>query len=175
MSYKRKQFLIDRQVQGSIVAHLVMYWLTCIIAIEVVSLAWFVATEPDQPSFLDYLLNATTLASGTRMVLTALVLLPFIVRDALKLSNRFAGPVFRMQRALKKVAAEGTIEQIELRENDFWQEFAADLNAALRRLKNEAAPAAAPARSAPSGGVLIAPIDTNGTTALPTPNNPAGT
>jgi hypothetical protein len=175
MGYKRKQVLIDKHVQGSIVAHLVIYWLTCIVAIEVVSLLWFVATVPDQPSFFDYLLNATTLASGSRTILTALVLLPFIIRDALKLSNRFAGPVFRMQRALKQVVVDGTFDPIELRENDFWHDFASDLNAALRRLKDEANETTAPARSTVSGAVLIPPVTTNGPTALPLPNSPLGT
>src|SRR3954451_24848887 len=172
MSYKRKQFLIDRHVQGSIVARLVVYWLTSIVAIEVVSLVWFVATVPDQPSFVDYLLNATTLASGSRTVLTAIVLLPFIIRDALKLSNRFAGPVFRMQRALKQVAAGGTFEPIGLREKDFWHDSASDLKAELRRLKDEANEAPASARSAVSGAVLIPPVTTNGTTPLPVPSRP---
>ncbi|HTM56654.1 MAG TPA: hypothetical protein VL175_21655 [Pirellulales bacterium] len=174
MGYKRKQVLIDRQVQGSIIAHLVIYWLTCIVAIQVVSVLWFVVTGPDQPSFLDYLLNATTLASGSRVFLTALVLLPFIVRDALKLSNRFAGPVFRMQRALKQVVADGTFEPIELRENDFWHDFASDLNAAVRRLKDEANVAQARARSAVTGAAMLPPVATNGPTEWPVPNSPLG-
>jgi hypothetical protein len=38
-----------------------------------------------------------------------------------------------MRRVLRKFAAEGVVEHIRLRDNDFWHGFAGDLNAALAR------------------------------------------
>lgn len=65
-----------------------------------------------------------------RLVASLLLLGP-ITFDMLRLSNRFAGPVFRMQRELKQIAQGGKPEPIRLRDNDYWHDFADDLNAAL--------------------------------------------
>ena len=58
----------------------------------------------------------------------------------LRLSNRFAGPVYRMQRALHHVVENGTVEVVRLRDSDYWHDFAADLNSALAKLASERQP-----------------------------------
>jgi hypothetical protein len=57
-----------------------------------------------------------------------LLLLPLFLRDTLKLSNRFAGPMYRLRMALKSMVSEGTLKPIKFRDGDFWQEAAEDFN-----------------------------------------------
>lgn len=133
---KRRQLLIEPEVQGSLMVRAILYWLACIATIEFLSLTWFIATGPEQPTFADYFINQHWGLAFVRMCASVLLLGP-IIYDMLRLSNRFAGPVFRMQRVLRKVAAGEPIEHVKLRDNDYWHGFAADLNAALAKLAEQ--------------------------------------
>jgi hypothetical protein len=136
---KRERLLIDANVQGSLVLRVVIYWIVCIATIELLNLGWLIATGPDQPSFFDCLLDRDWRPSFVRIAASALLLVP-IVFDILRMSNRFACPVHRMQRSLRNVVENGTVEAVRLREGDYWHSFAADLNSALSKLAGECQP-----------------------------------
>jgi hypothetical protein len=131
--FKRKRLLVDPKVQGALVVRVICYWLACMATVEFLALTWSMATGPEQPSFAGYFINYDWPAAGGRMLLASIVLIP-ISWDMLTFSNRFAGPVYRMRRVLREVARGGAIENIQLREGDFWHGLADDMNAALRRL-----------------------------------------
>jgi hypothetical protein len=61
-------------------------------------------------------------------VIASAVLLPMVLFLAIRFSHRFVGPMVRFQRTVKKLAAGETVAPITLRRNDFWGEFAGDLN-----------------------------------------------
>ncbi len=104
--YPRKQLWIDAKVQGHLIARVVLYWVACFITVELLQLTWRILTGPEQPTFAGYFVNQDWAAMGGRMLICALLLVP-ITHDMLKLSNRFAGPVFRMRRSLRQVAEQG--------------------------------------------------------------------
>ena len=133
---KRKRLLVDAKVQGPLVFRVVAYWMACVATIEILNLGWQVATCPDQPTFADYFLNQDWRSSCVRIVASTLLLVP-VVFDMLRFSNRFVGPVYRMQRVLRKVVEDGTVEHVRLRDNDYWHDFAGYLNAALSRLTGQ--------------------------------------
>ena len=56
------------------------------------------------------------------------LMLPFILYDALHVTNRAAGPIFRLRREIEAYRATGHFEPVELRESDFWQEVADHVN-----------------------------------------------
>ncbi len=131
--FKRKILFVDGKVQGALVARVVAYWVACAITVEMLHLTWHIATGPEQASFFDYFWQQDLWGMAGRLALCGLLLVP-ITFDVLRLSNRFAGPVYRMQQTLRNVARGGEFEPIRLRDNDFWHDFAADLNAAFARL-----------------------------------------
>jgi hypothetical protein len=139
--YKRKQLFVDARVQGSLIRRVVIYWLACVITVEFLNLSWQIAIGPEQPSYFSYLFQWDWRSAAARLVFSAILLVP-ITFDMLRLSNRFSGPIFRMQRALRKIAAGGPIERISLREDDYLHDFADDLNAALNRLSSPVAQSA---------------------------------
>jgi nitrogen fixation/metabolism regulation signal transduction histidine kinase len=57
----------------------------------------------------------------------------FIV-DTIKLSHRFAGPIYRMQQTIRSLARGGAFTPIKFREFDFWQNMAEDFNQMVERL-----------------------------------------
>ena len=64
-----------------------------------------------------------------------LALLPILILDFIKFTNRFAGPVLRLRAAMRQVARGDAPTPINFREGDFWQELAADFNRITARLK----------------------------------------
>ena len=58
----------------------------------------------------------------------SLIIVPLIVMDLLRLSNRFAGPARRLQSALRDLAEGKEVPPLMFRDNDFWQEMAAEFN-----------------------------------------------
>jgi len=131
--FKRKILLVDGNVQGALVARVVAYWIACAFTVEMLHLTWQIATGPEQPTFFAYFWQQDLWGMAGRLALCGLLLVP-ITFDVLRLSNRFAGPVYRMQSTLRQVARGGEFTPIRLREGDFWHGFAADMNAALARL-----------------------------------------
>ena len=69
-------------------------------------------------------------------VLAVLVLAPIFLRDLCKLTNRFAGPLVRLRRAMKDLADGREVAPIHFREGDFWQDLADDFNRAAERVQS---------------------------------------
>src|SRR6056297_1865264 len=60
----------------------------------------------------------------------ALILLaPLFAYDLLKLSNRFAGPIFRLRRELTRLEKDESVSPILFREDDFWSDLQRPFNA----------------------------------------------
>jgi len=123
---KRSRILVDPPVQWAIVKRIFFHWamfLICLVSISVMVRLMFTTGE---------LPFAQTLADACRSQLPLLmvmaILMPVFLRDTLKMSNRFAGPMYRLRTALTKMAHDESVSAIKFRAGDFWQEVAADFN-----------------------------------------------
>ncbi len=144
---KRITLIADAKVQGTLVFRLVTYW--CFAWLVVIGLAVLVS----------FIFGATVEGVSVgevigRMlsyfwlpVLISIMVLPILIRDCLRLSNRFTGPVLRIRRALKGLADGDPVTPIKLREGDFWQETADDFNRVLQLMRPASAQADAQAQS----------------------------
>ena len=138
---KRSKILVDPPVQWAIARRIVCHWalfLACLVTISVMVRLMF--TAGDHP-FGEAL--SLAIRSQVPILVVMLLLMPVFLRDTLKMSNRFAGPMYRLRTALSKISEGETVSAINFRTGDFWQEVAADFNtvaakyeASLRR--NEA-------------------------------------
>lgn len=129
----RRKWLVDRKVQLVLLLHSVVHWLIFLALGFGLLFAWelFLA-DVDRP------LAESWQAAWTRHIPTAavfLALLPAFVYDSLRLSNRFAGPIFRLRRAMHCLARGEDVQPISFRKRDFWPELADDLNAIATRLE----------------------------------------
>ena len=82
-------------------------------------------TDPWETTF------AMACQRGTPFVLVSFALAPVFIWDAIKLSNRFAGPIVRVRRALAQIADGHPPQAIGFRNGDFWKSLALDLNRAF--------------------------------------------
>jgi len=127
----RKKRFIDSHVQGALTRRIIFHWLVFLIVASAVAFLLQVLADPFRG--LDAHLKDLWWSQGPFLLVT-LFLLPVFVMDAIKLSHRFAGPVFSLRRAIRRVANGAAPRKLKFRKNDFWQDLAEDYNAMLSKL-----------------------------------------
>ena len=131
MNAKRKQrlrrhFFVDPSIQGALILRIVVYWTTSMVAMAAMILCWRI--ETGTPATLWSRLGETAFYCGP-IVIVSLLLLPLVVVDMIRFSNRFVGPLLRLRRSMRQLARGQRVEPIEFRRKDLWRELAADFNA----------------------------------------------
>ncbi len=127
----RKRLFVDPKVQGALVIRVVCYWMICLVTITLMLLCWRIVTGPARLFYTH--LDDMWFHYGAALV-ASFVLLPLVIVDIVRLSNRFAGPMLRLRRTMQQVARGEYVEPISFRDGDFWQEFAAEFNAVVARI-----------------------------------------
>ena len=132
MIYERSRLLVDPRVQWTIAARLLIHWASffaCVFAISTMVRLMFL---PGNAGFVDSLLDS--LSTQMPILIVMLMLLPVFLRDSLKLSNRFAGPMHRLRTTLRSMAQKQPVGPIKFRDGDFWMEAATDFNIVLQQV-----------------------------------------
>lgn len=126
MNNKRRTLIVDRQFQFHLILEAL---LTAFLTINVIVIAMFLMLYGTViPAELGLLLAITIAA----IELVALSLILWITR---RLSNRIAGPVYRICRTLEAVALGNLNARIQLRANDHFAEQARNINTALSQIQ----------------------------------------
>ena len=131
---KRRQNYVDSKVQGRLVLRFLLHWgvffVTTMMCVFVMQL---LLGDPEEPL-------AKRMFEPTREYLILgiimVTLLPAFTLDTIRFSNRFAGPVLRLRRALRELADNGTAAPLKFRNNDFWAEAAEEFNLVLNEHEN---------------------------------------
>jgi hypothetical protein len=128
---QRRQKYIDSQVQGALARRIIFHWLVFVSVAAVAALLLQVLSDPFRPAGQH--LENLWYTQGP-FLLVMVFLLPVFVVDTIKISHRFAGPIFSLRRAMREVAEGQPPRKLKFREGDFWHELAADYNAMIDRL-----------------------------------------
>ncbi|MBI1901776.1 MAG: hypothetical protein HYS13_11785 [Planctomycetia bacterium] len=132
-SDKRGQWFIDRKLQGAMIWRVFVYWLSCMFVMTVLLIAWRMAFSGPARGFLTHFDDLWFHYSPA--VVVSLFIIPLLVVDVLRFSNRFAGPVFRLRRELKRLADGEAVRPVHFRKGDFWHELAEDFNRVASQLE----------------------------------------
>jgi len=124
-------------VQGALWKRMVAHWLVFAIvaALLATGLEWM--SDPFR--------SAREIASDmwwnySPLLLAILFLVPVFVFDAIRMSHRFAGPVYRVRQVIRTLAEGSQPNRVEFRDNDFWKDMAGDLNRVIDRLRQQPPP-----------------------------------
>jgi hypothetical protein len=133
----RLHLFVDPPVQIALMIRVVCYWVVCLVAINLLHLCWYMVTAPTHSwsMLLDNLWF-----DAARACEVSLVLLPLVLFDLLRVSNRFVGPLLRVRQSMRQLARGEHVDPIEFRGSDFWQEFASEFNAVLSQVQKSDAP-----------------------------------
>jgi hypothetical protein len=127
----RRKSYVDVPVQGSLIRRLVLHWLVFLFTMALVAFILNVLSDPFRP--FSYHWENLVRTHGP-MLIVSVVLLPMFVIDTIKLSHRFAGPVFALRRAMREIIEGRPPRPLRFRANDFWHEVAQDYNSMLSKL-----------------------------------------
>jgi hypothetical protein len=122
---RRRRLFVDFKLQGALLVHTLIYWLYCLLSVSLIALCWIIFVQ--RPETSSQLFSTLWMNFGPALI-GSLVLLPIVLMDCLRLSNRFAGPMVRIQSAMKQLADGETAAPVHLRDHDFWHEFSQNLN-----------------------------------------------
>ena len=128
---QRKKHFIDTRVQGALTRRIIFHWLIFMLVTSVVAFVLQVLADPFRG--LSSHLQDLWWSQGP-FLLVMVFLMPVFVMDAIKLSNRFAGPIFSLRRTIRGVADGDAPRKLKFRKSDFWQDLAEDYNAMLSKL-----------------------------------------
>ena len=131
--YTRKQIFVDPKVQGTLVFRVITYWVICVMTISVMLLCWRMLTGPARMPFAH--LDDMWFHFGPALV-ASFILLPLVVCDIVRTSNRFTGPLLRLRRSMRELANGGDVKPIHFRDGDFWQDLAENFNAVASRVRD---------------------------------------
>ncbi|HET6880534.1 MAG TPA: hypothetical protein VFI31_10290 [Pirellulales bacterium] len=127
--FHRKKLLVDRQVQWAFLLRAIGYWLMCMCTVMLLLLFTNMLVEPVRLFAPEA--DGLWLRIGPT-VIGAILFLPVVVYDFLRVSNRLVGPLFRLRKAMRALAAGEHVEPLRFRDGDFWREFADEFNAVAR-------------------------------------------
>jgi len=133
---RRSVFFIDPSVQGALMVRVVVYWLYFLLSISLMLICWRVYSGPPQ-RFFDLL--AEIYGQHAPALVASLIVLPVVMMDVLRLSNRFVGPVTRLRNGLKELAEGRPAQPLNFRANDFWRDAATDFNRVAARVAHASA------------------------------------
>jgi len=132
---KRKKILVERQVQGALGIRIAGHWLIFLVASLVFTITLRLIGNINHSTSLEMVGHALREQAVAIVVLFAL--LPWFVQDALKLSNRFAGPVVRLRSAIRLLSRDESVTPLTFRRGDFWGDVAVDFNEMQARVVAE--------------------------------------
>lgn len=128
---RRKKDYIDPEVQGALARRMIAQWGLFTLAAGVLALALQWMSNPFAP--LGETLSEAWWTYGP-LLLVLVGLAPIFIFDAIRLSNRFTGPVHRLRQVTHALASGETPQRVEFRGADFWKDLAADFNRIVDRL-----------------------------------------
>jgi hypothetical protein len=128
---QRRQKFIDSKVQGALARRIIFHWFVFVGVASAAALLLQVLSDPFRPAGEH--LRDVWFTHGPFLVVMVFML-PVFVIDTIKVSHRFAGPIFSLRRSMREVAEGQPPRKLQFRENDFWQDLATDYNAMIARL-----------------------------------------
>ncbi|MCA9229157.1 MAG: hypothetical protein KDA57_00785 [Planctomycetales bacterium] len=129
----RKKIYVDPRVQGALVKRLIIHWAMFIVASAVIAFCLQVLSNPFQ-SIGQHAQNLWWTHGPFLLVMT--FLLPVFVFDTIRLSHRFAGPIYRLRQTIRTIAQGKPTARLKFRDFDFWQGLAEDFNRMVDRLSS---------------------------------------
>ena len=129
---RRTKKFIDATVQGSLARRIIFHWMVFLGVASIAAFILQVLSNPFQP--LATHIRAAWFTHGP-FVLVMLFMLPVFVVDSIKLSHRFAGPIYNMRRAMREIVQGKPARRLKFRKHDFWHDLAETYNAMLLRLE----------------------------------------
>jgi len=131
---RRNQIVTDQPVQGELLFRALVYWFLCMLVMQLLVMGWLLVHGPDRTIVK---LIRESLAVSAPAIFGSVFLLPLVLYDLLRVSNRFVGPINSVRLTLRQLAeGERPARRVYLRGDDFWQELAHYTNVIAEKVES---------------------------------------
>lgn len=132
---KRKKLFIDPIVQGALLRRIMVHWVYFILGSFFTIVTLQVMVHGVDRPFTEHVTQVWN--QYGIMAFVVICFLPAFIYDSIKLSHRFAGPIYKLRLTLREMAAGGDPGEIKFRKDDYWGEIARDINQINQRLRQQ--------------------------------------
>ncbi len=133
---QRRAYFVDKKVQGALLVRVARYWILSVVVVGALTVLGWMFVSPGMGALVQLRHELPMLFGGLVVaLLVSMTVLPVILYDLAKMSNRFAGPMVRLRRAMQQAAAGEHVDSVYFRDHDYWQEFADAFNQLNERLQ----------------------------------------
>ena len=133
----RRQLFVDPKIQGTLVVRVIVYWVVCLITVTLMLLCWRILNGPARMFYRHF--DDMWFFYGPALI-ASLILLPLVILDVVRLSNRFVGPFMRLRCSMRALARGEHVAPIKFRQGDFLMEFADEFNAVAALVQDKTPP-----------------------------------
>lgn len=131
---KRRSYFVDRKVQGALLACTARYWALSVTVVAALTILGWIFITPGVSVLMELREELPSLLGAVLIAfLASFLVLPVILFDLVRVSNRFVGPVLRLKRSMQQAAAGESVNPVRFRDEDYWQDFADAFNHLLER------------------------------------------
>lgn len=137
----RRKYYVDKKVQGALLIRAARYWVLSITVVSALTILGWLFWSPGIAVLIQLREQLPSLLGTVLVALMAsLVVLPVILLDLVRMTNRFVGPMLRLRRSMRQAAAGEKVAPVKFRGGDYWEGFADDFNLLLDRLNQGSSP-----------------------------------
>jgi len=123
---QRTRFLVDPDVQWAIIRRMLTHWSLALLALLSLGVVVNLIYAPGDRSLHEAC--AASFSAQIPLLCILFMLMPVYVWDVVRLSHRFAGPMFRLRGVFRDLANGGRAPRLRFRPGDFWHQIAEDFN-----------------------------------------------
>jgi hypothetical protein len=128
----RQQVWIDRNVQGALIGRVVLYWLAGMLYVSLGS-ACFQYYQHSDWSLSKHI--QALFSQFWPWLPSAILCLPLILFDVVRLSNLFVGPIYRLRMHLAELNVDPQCRPLKFRDDDYWQDLVEPIHALQAELQ----------------------------------------
>ena len=126
----RQTYWIDRDVQGILIGRVIVY---AAAAALYLLLGNFCISFWQKPAWTLGQHSSHLFQELWPWLPSMLLLIPLVIHDVVRVSNLFAGPIYRLRQHLTELNRDPNCRPLKFRDDDYWQDLVAPIN----QLQNE--------------------------------------
>lgn len=152
---RRRRVVVDVQTQRVLAMRMVLH---CMLFMVVGGILASVNEYMANSTMNTQLLRESLTRNFVSCSFTIIALLPLLLYDSMKLSNRIVGPICRLRDTMRKIARNEQVAPLGFRARDYWQEVPGEFNAMIERLLGDVAKLDMPAADVKVSDVKVSDV-----------------
>lgn len=121
----RQKVWIDGSVQGVLIGRVVLYWTVGILYVALGSICFQYYEHPDWGVGQHI---GSLFDQFWPWIPSLILFMPLVIHDIVRMSNLFAGPIYRLRVHLAELLVDSHCRPLKFREDDYWQDLVAPMN-----------------------------------------------